>query len=34
VLHGHTHPVAGRAVKRYGDSHVHWIYGAKVLELR
>jgi uncharacterized protein len=34
VLHGHTHPVAGRAVKRYGDTQVHWIYGAKLLELR
>jgi Icc-related predicted phosphoesterase len=34
VLHGHTHPVAGRAVKRYGDIQVHWIYGAKVLDLR
>jgi Icc-related predicted phosphoesterase len=34
VLHGHTHPVAGQAVKRYGDTQVHWVYGAKVLELR
>jgi Icc-related predicted phosphoesterase len=34
VLHGHTHPIAGRAMKHYGDTEVHWIYGAKVLELR
>ena len=34
VLHGHTHPLPGRAVKRHGVTHVHWISGAKVLELR
>jgi Icc-related predicted phosphoesterase len=34
VLHGHTHPVAGRGVTRHGDTRVHWIYGAKVLDLR
>jgi Icc-related predicted phosphoesterase len=34
VLHGHTHPVARRGITRYGDTQVHWIYGAKVLDLR
>jgi uncharacterized protein len=34
VLHGHTHPLPGSAVTRHGDTHVHWISGAKVLELR
>lgn len=34
VLHGHTHPVAGRGVTHHGDTRVHWIYGAKVVELR
>lgn len=34
ILHGHTHPVAGRAVKQYGDTRVHWVYGAKVIDLR
>jgi Icc-related predicted phosphoesterase len=34
VLHGHTHPLPGRTVTRYGDTHVHWISGARVLELR
>ena len=34
VLHGHTHPIAGRAQKRYGGTQVHWVYGAKVLDLR
>jgi len=34
VLHGHTHPVPGSAITRHGDTHVHWISGAKVLEIR
>jgi uncharacterized protein len=33
LLHGHTHPLPGRAVERYGDTHVHWVQGAKVLRL-
>ena len=33
VLHGHTHPVAGLAATRYGDTRVHWISGARVLQL-
>jgi Icc-related predicted phosphoesterase len=34
LLHGHTHPLPSRTVHRYGDTHVHWISGAKVLDLR
>ena len=34
VLHGHTHPLPGRRVDRYGDTKIHWIWGAKVLDLR
>jgi len=33
LLHGHTHPVAGMAAKRYGDTRVHWVSGARVLQL-
>jgi uncharacterized protein len=33
ILHGHTHPVAGLAQKRYGDTRVHWISGARVVML-
>jgi Icc-related predicted phosphoesterase len=33
VLHGHTHPLPGRQVSRYGDTRVHWIAGARVLEI-
>jgi uncharacterized protein len=34
LLHGHTHPLPGQVLDRYGDTRVHWISGAKVLELR
>ena len=34
VLHGHTHPLPGHTLERYGDTRVHWISGARVLELR
>jgi Icc-related predicted phosphoesterase len=34
ILHGHTHPIAGRTMTRYRDAEVHWVYGAKVLDLR
>ena len=34
LLHGHVHPLPSRTVDRHGDTHVHWISGAKVLELR
>jgi len=33
ILHGHTHPVAGLASTRHGDTRVHWISGARVVEL-
>ena len=33
LLHGHTHQVAGLAASRYGDTRVHWISGARVLQL-
>jgi Icc-related predicted phosphoesterase len=33
LFHGHTHPLPGRAVTRHGDTRVHWISGARVLEL-
>jgi uncharacterized protein len=33
LLHGHTHPVAGRAVTRFGATRVHWIQGARVVQL-
>ena len=33
ILHGHTHPLPGHTLKRYGDTQVHWISGARVLEL-
>jgi Icc-related predicted phosphoesterase len=33
LLHGHTHPIAGITMKRYGPTRVHWIHGAKVLTL-
>jgi uncharacterized protein len=34
VLHGHTHPLPGRTVKRYGETLVHYVSGAQILELR
>ena len=34
LLHGHTHPLPGRTLVRHGDTRVHWISGAKVLDLR
>ena len=33
VLHGHTHPVGGQTMKRFGPTKVHWIHGARVLTL-
>jgi uncharacterized protein len=34
ILHGHTHPLPGQVRDRYGDTRVHWISGARVLDLR
>jgi Icc-related predicted phosphoesterase len=33
LLHGHTHPQPGRTVSRHGATRVHWISGARVLDL-
>jgi Icc-related predicted phosphoesterase len=33
LLHGHTHPVAGLAMKRFGNTRVHWIQGARLVTL-
>jgi uncharacterized protein len=33
LLHGHTHPVGGHRVERFGGTRVHWIQGARVLQL-
>jgi Icc-related predicted phosphoesterase len=34
LLHGHTHPLPGQTVERYGDTQVHYVSGARFLELR
>ena len=33
LLHGHTHPVGGRVMSRFGSTRVHWVRGARVLQL-
>jgi Icc-related predicted phosphoesterase len=33
VLHGHTHPMPGRTTNRYGDTQVHYVAGARILQL-
>lgn len=33
LLHGHTHPQHGRIVRRHGDTRVHWVSGARVIDL-
>ena len=33
ILHGHVHPVGGRVMTRLGDTRVHWVSGAQVLNL-
>jgi Icc-related predicted phosphoesterase len=33
VLHGHTHPVGGQVMSRFGDTHVHWVSGARLIVL-
>jgi Icc-related predicted phosphoesterase len=33
LLHGHTHPVGGRVLHRFEETRVHWVYGARVLQL-
>jgi Icc-related predicted phosphoesterase len=34
ILHGHTHPLPGRTVKTHGDTRVHYVSGARILDLR
>ena len=33
ILHGHTHPVAGGALTAFEGSRVHWVHGARVVQL-
>jgi uncharacterized protein len=33
LLHGHTHPVGGRAMTEFEGTRVHWIHGARVVRL-
>jgi uncharacterized protein len=33
LLHGHTHPLGGRVMKRFERTQVHWVQGARVLQL-
>jgi Icc-related predicted phosphoesterase len=33
LLHGHTHPLGGRIMTRFGPTRVHWISGARVVQL-
>jgi len=33
VLHGHTHPLPGRTLKAYGETRVHYVSGARILDL-
>jgi Icc-related predicted phosphoesterase len=33
VLHGHTHPMPGRIMTRLGDTQIHYVAGARILQL-
>ena len=33
LLHGHTHPVGGSAMTEFEGTRVHWIQGARVVQL-
>ena len=33
ILHGHTHPVAGGAMTGFEGARVHWVHGARVVQL-
>jgi Icc-related predicted phosphoesterase len=33
LLHGHTHPTSGQVMSRFDGTRVHWIRGAKVVQL-
>ena len=33
VLHGHTHPLGGHVMSRFEGTRIHWIRGARVVQL-
>jgi Icc-related predicted phosphoesterase len=33
LLHGHTHPMSGTVMTRFDGTRVHWIRGARVVQL-
>jgi uncharacterized protein len=33
LLHGHVHPLPGQIIKRIGDTQVHYVSGARILQL-
>jgi Icc-related predicted phosphoesterase len=33
LLHGHTHPLPGRIMSRFGDTQVHYVSGARIITL-
>jgi uncharacterized protein len=33
LLHGHTHPMPGRVMTRFGDTQVHYVAGARIIQL-
>jgi uncharacterized protein len=33
LLHGHTHPMSGAVMTRFDGTRVHWIRGARVVQL-
>jgi uncharacterized protein len=33
LLHGHTHPVGGRVLTQHRSTRVHWISGARLVQL-
>ena len=33
LLHGHTHPVGGHVIKQFERTRVHWVHGARVIDL-
>jgi Icc-related predicted phosphoesterase len=33
LLHGHTHPLGGRVMTRFEGTRIHWVRGARVVQL-
>lgn len=33
LLHGHVHPIAGHVIEQFGPTRVHFVSGARVLQL-